>query len=121
MLLDFLEMHTNLGECPLAGNSVGEDKRFLYRYMPNLIHHLHYRIIDVSTVKELCRYAPTSSIPIPIENLKNFFRRWYPEVAKNVPKKMLAHRALDDIKESLAEMQFYRANIFIKNSISTDL
>lgn len=54
-ILNFLEMHTNPRECPLAGNSVGEDKRFLYRYMPKLINHLHYRIVDVSTVKELCR------------------------------------------------------------------
>jgi len=54
-LLDFMEKNTNPGECPLAGNSIGEDKRFLYRYMPKVINHLHYRIIDVSTVKELCR------------------------------------------------------------------
>lgn len=52
-ILNFVELHTNPGECPLAGNSIGEDKRFLYRYMPKLVNHLHYRIIDVSTIKEL--------------------------------------------------------------------
>ncbi len=55
MILNFVELHTNPGECPLAGNSIGEDKRFLYKYMPKLINHLHYRIIDVSTIKELGR------------------------------------------------------------------
>lgn len=54
-ILDFVRQHTNPGECPLAGNSVGEDKRFLNRYMPKLVSHLHYRIVDVSTIKELCR------------------------------------------------------------------
>ena len=54
-ILDFIRKHTNPGECPLAGNSVGEDKQFLNRYMPSVINHLHYRIVDVSTIKELCR------------------------------------------------------------------
>ena len=55
IILDFVSKHTNIGECPLAGNSIGEDKRFLNVYMPKLISHFHYRIIDVSTIKELCR------------------------------------------------------------------
>lgn len=92
-ILDFVRQHTNPGECPLAGNSVGEDKRFLNRYMPKLVSHLHYRIVDVSTIKELCR-------------------RWYPETIRQVPTKALTHRALDDIKESIAELKFYRSTIF---------
>ncbi|KAI9551549.1 hypothetical protein GHT06_021882 [Daphnia sinensis] len=92
-ILNFVELHTNPGECPLAGNSIGEDKRFLYRYMPKLVNHLHYRIIDVSTIKELGK-------------------RWYPDAVKNVPKKSLNHRAMEDIKESLAELRFYKANLF---------
>lgn len=91
-ILNFVELHTNPGECPLAGNSIGEDKRFLYRYMPKLVNHLHYRIIDVSTIKELGK-------------------RWYPDAMKNVPKKSLNHRAMEDIKESLAELCFYKANL----------
>ena len=55
-ILSFVKMHTNPGECCLAGNSIGEDKRFLIKFMPNLINHLHYRIVDVSTIKELCRF-----------------------------------------------------------------
>ncbi|EFX81723.1 hypothetical protein DAPPUDRAFT_92597 [Daphnia pulex] len=92
-LVDFIGRYTNPGECPLAGNSIGEDKRFLYKYMPKLINHLHYRIIDVSTIKELGR-------------------RWNPDVLKNAPPKSLTHRAMDDIKESLIELSFYKANIF---------
>lgn len=93
IILDFVSKHTNIGECPLAGNSIGEDKRFLNVYMPKLINHFHYRIIDVSTIKELCR-------------------RWYPDVLKQAPRKKLTHRALEDIKESIAELKYYRGNLF---------
>lgn len=55
-ILNFVKMHTNPGECCLAGNSIGEDKRFLIRFMPHLVNHLHYRIVDVSSIKELCRF-----------------------------------------------------------------
>ncbi|ORX81100.1 ribonuclease H-like protein [Basidiobolus meristosporus CBS 931.73] len=79
---------------PLAGNSVHVDKTFLAKEFPDLVEYLHYRIIDVSTVKELTR-------------------RWYPQIATNVPKKNPNHRALDDIKDSIKELKFYRENVFI--------
>uniref|UniRef100_A0A8V5H685 Oligoribonuclease, mitochondrial n=5 Tax=Psittaciformes TaxID=9223 RepID=A0A8V5H685_MELUD len=91
--LSFVRQQTPPGVCPLAGNSVHADKKFLDKYMPQFMRHLHYRIIDVSTVKELCR-------------------RWYPEEYEFAPKKAASHRALDDIRESIKELQFYRDSIF---------
>ncbi|XP_030601726.1 small fragment nuclease isoform X2 [Archocentrus centrarchus] len=91
--LSFVRQHTPPGHCPLAGNSVHADKRFLDKYMPQFMYHLHYRIIDVSTIKELSR-------------------RWFPEEYKMVPHKKATHRALDDIWESIKELRHYRANIF---------
>ena len=83
---------------PLCGNSIGTDRRFLAHYMPDLENYLHYRSIDVSSIKELAR-------------------RWYPEAFAAAPRKAGAHRALDDIKESLAEMKFWRASIFRERSL----
>lgn len=77
----------------LAGNSVGQDRLFLLEYMPKLVDHLHYRIIDVSTIKELAR-------------------RWYPRVYACAPKKNGGHRALADIKESIEELEYYRRALF---------
>lgn len=78
---------------PLAGNSIGTDRRFLSAYMPEVENWLHYRSVDVSTLKELCR-------------------RWYPEALANAPEKEAAHRAMDDIHESIAELRHYRATVF---------
>ena len=78
---------------PLAGNSIGTDRRFLATQLPEIEEYLHYRSVDVSTVKELCR-------------------RWYPEVYKAAPEKKGGHRALQDIRESVAELAFYRAAVF---------
>lgn len=83
---------------PLCGNSIGTDRRFLALYMPEVENYLHYRSIDVSTIKELAR-------------------RWYPEVFAAAPKKLGAHRALDDIKESIAELKFWRNQIFKKRPL----
>jgi oligoribonuclease len=83
---------------PLCGNSIGTDRRFLARYMPELENYLHYRCVDVSTLKELAR-------------------RWYPEAYANAPKKLGAHRALDDIKESVAELKYWRSAIFRERSL----
>lgn len=94
-MLDFVKKHTHKKQAPLAGNSVHVDRQFLEKYMKNFLNHLHYRIIDVSTVKELCR-------------------RWYPEDLGNAPTKNLSHRALDDIKESIEELKYYRSTIFKK-------
>jgi oligoribonuclease len=86
--LEFLEKYVQKGESPLCGNSVGQDRRFMYRYMPELESFLHYRIIDVSTLKELAK-------------------RWNPD-ALNGFTKAGTHKALDDIRESIAELAHYR-------------
>jgi oligoribonuclease len=78
---------------PLAGNSIGTDRRFLATWLPDIENWLHYRSIDVSTIKELCK-------------------RWYPEIAAAAPQKVGNHRALDDIRESVEELRFYRERIF---------
>ena len=78
----------------LAGNSVGTDKMFLARDMPEVINYLHYRIIDVSTIKELAR-------------------RWYPRAYFQAPAKNGGHRALGDIRDSINELRYYREAIFV--------
>jgi oligoribonuclease len=78
---------------PLCGNSIGTDRRFLDRHLPDLENYLHYRSIDVSTIKELCR-------------------RWYPAAYAAAPGKSAAHRALGDIRESVDELRYYRSAIF---------
>ena len=82
---------------PLCGNSIGTDRRFLAMYLPEIEDWLHYRSVDVSSVKELAR-------------------RWHPEVVSKRPFKAGQHRALDDIRESVAELQFYRERIFLPSS-----
>ena len=82
------------GKAPLAGNSVGTDKMFLDRDMQDLVAHLHYRIIDVSSIKELAR-------------------RWYPRVYFASPRKNGGHRALADILESIDELRYYRSALFV--------
>lgn len=89
--LDFLHSYAQKGKSPLCGNSVWQDRRFLSRHMPTLNAFLHYRNIDVSTIKELAG-------------------RWYPTLPK--PKKRKDHLALNDIKESIAELQYYREKVF---------
>ena len=79
---------------PLAGNSIGTDRMFLNRYMPDLDAHLHYRNVDVSSIKELVR-------------------RWYPKVYFQLPKKNGGHRALADIRESIAELAYYRKTVLV--------
>lgn len=82
-----------VGTVPLCGNSIDTDRRFLAAYLPELDAHFHYRSVDVSSIKELCR-------------------RWYPEEFKAAPHKACGHRALDDIRESVAELAYYRQTIF---------
>jgi oligoribonuclease len=92
--LAFLKLHIpEPRTVPLAGNSIGTDRRFLATHLPDIEEYLHYRSVDVSTVKELCR-------------------RWYPDVAKAAPEKKGGHRALQDIVESVAELDYYRTAIF---------
>ena len=82
---------------PLCGNSIGTDRRFLALFMPEIDEFLHYRSVDVSSVKELTR-------------------RWYPETYKKLPRKGGGHRALDDIRESVAELRYYRETVFVPQS-----
>ncbi|OBX05094.1 oligoribonuclease [Gallibacterium genomosp. 3] len=91
--LDFLKRWVPKGVSPICGNSVAQDKRFLFNYMPELADYFHYRYLDVSTLKELAV-------------------RWKPEVLKGFQKKN-SHLALDDIRESIAELAYYRQH-FIK-------
>ena len=79
---------------PLCGNSIGTDRRFLAKHLPEIEEFLHYRSVDVSTIKELAR-------------------RWYPEQHGEMPRKESGHRALDDIRESLAELRYWRGAVFL--------
>lgn len=92
-ILHFLYKHIAERTSPVAGNSVYMDRLFIKKFMPKVDDYLHYRIIDVSTIKELCR-------------------RWNNKVYSQAPKKGFAHRALDDIKESVQELKHYRDNFF---------
>ena len=78
----------------LCGNSIHQDRRFIRRYMPAFDARLHYRMVDVSTLKELAK-------------------RWYPDAINAMPVKSDAHRALDDIRESVTELRFYRERLFV--------
>ncbi len=93
--LAFIKKHAPSGVAPLCGNSVWKDREFLDAYMPEVAAHLHYRIIDVSTIKELVR-------------------RWCP--SREAPKKKETHRALDDIRESIQELEHYRSMFVQANS-----
>lgn len=96
--LAFLQEHVGEGKAPLAGNSVHQDRIFLAAYMPKLHGHLHYRNIDVSSVKELTK-------------------RWYPTEYDARPRKKSAHRALDDIRESIEELRYYRGAVFVGGAV----
>ncbi|MGR5069830.1 MULTISPECIES: oligoribonuclease [Vibrio] len=90
--IEFLERWVPKGVSPICGNSIGQDRRFLYKHMPELEEYFHYRYLDVSTLKELTR-------------------RWQPEVLNGFSKQG-THLALDDIRESIAELKYYRETIF---------
>lgn len=94
-ILDYIKEYVpTAGTTPLAGNSIATDRGFIARDMPALDAHLHYRMIDVSSIKELTR-------------------RWYPRIYFGQPEKGLAHRALADIQESIRELQYYRRTAFV--------
>src|SRR5690349_22926778 len=94
-IVDYVRGHVPEAKtAPLCGNSIATDRGFLARDMPELDGYLHYRMIDVSSIKELCR-------------------RWYPRVYFGQPAKGLAHRALADIRESIRELEYYRRTIFV--------
>ncbi|MGI8310486.1 oligoribonuclease [Saccharopolyspora hattusasensis] len=94
-VLDYIRQYVPDGRsAPLAGNSIATDRGFISRDMPRLDAHLHYRMVDVSSIKELCR-------------------RWYPRIYYAQPEKGLAHRALADIRESIRELAYYRRTAFV--------
>ena len=95
-VMAFLEANLFAKTSPLCGNSIAQDRLFLRKFMPRVDQFLHYRMIDVSTIKELVK-------------------RWYPKGTSS-PSKLNAHRALDDIRESITELKFYQDNYFIKLS-----
>lgn len=93
--LAFIKQHIpDARSTPLCGNSIGTDRRFLAKYLPDIENHLHYRSVDVSTIKELVK-------------------RWYPGTDSSRPHKGGTHRALDDIRQSIEELRFYRARVFV--------
>lgn len=93
-VLEYIQAHVpESGRAPLCGNSIGTDRRFLAKYLRAIEDHLHYRSIDVSSIKELTR-------------------RWYPDEYRARPAKNESHRALDDILESVAELRYYRDHVF---------
>jgi oligoribonuclease len=92
--LEFIRSHVPRARTvPLAGNSIGTDRRFLAAQLPEIEEYLHYRSVDVSTIKELAR-------------------RWYPEAMDGAPTKAGGHRAMDDIREGVAELAYYRTAVF---------
>lgn len=95
-LLDFLKELVPVGKSPMCGNSIGQDRRFMERYMPDLASFFHYRNLDVSVLKELSK-------------------RWYPSIHKKFKKKN-AHTALADVQESIEELRYYRRELFIINN-----
>jgi len=96
--LAFIQAHVPEAQTvPLCGNSIGTDRRFLQEYMPSLEAYFHYRNVDVSTIKELAK-------------------RWYPEVLAGLNEKSSTHRALDDVRESISELAYYRASLFRESS-----
>jgi oligoribonuclease len=95
LVLEYVRSHvSDARSVPLCGNSIATDRAFIARDMPELDRFLHYRMIDVSSIKELCR-------------------RWYPRVYFAQPAKGLAHRALADIRESIRELRYYRSTVFV--------
>lgn len=94
MMMDYLKQFIEKKTAPLAGNTIYMDRMFLRKYFPRVDDYLHYRIVDVSTVKGLCG-------------------RWNRKVYDSAPQKMLRHRALDDIKESINELKHYKEKFFI--------
>lgn len=92
-ILDFVKQYCPAKTCPMAGNSIYMDRLFISKYMPTMNDYLHYRVIDVSTIKELCK-------------------RWNDNAYSSSPRKRLVHRALDDILESITELTYYKKSFF---------
>lgn len=95
LTLDFIKKHVKLKESPLCGNSIWQDRRFIAKHMKKLDDYLHYRLIDVSTIKTLAKL-------------------WFPTELRKIPEKESKHLAMDDIKESIEELRAYRTHFFIE-------
>lgn len=91
-VLAYVRRHVGPQTAPLCGNSIGVDRRFLDRFLPELDQYIHYRMVDVSSFKEVCR-------------------RWHPEIYRKRPNKAETHRALADVRESIAELAYYRDHL----------
>ncbi|WP_350457220.1 oligoribonuclease [Brevibacterium sp. XM4083] len=101
-VLDYVKSHVKeAGKAPLGGNSVGTDKVFLTKQMPELVAYLHYRIIDVSSIKELSK-------------------QWFPRAYYQAPAKLGGHRALGDIRDSIVELEYYRRAVFSAEGPTSD-
>ena len=101
--LAFLRQHVpEPRTVPLCGNSIGTDRRFLAAYLPEIEDYLHYRSVDVSSIKELAK-------------------RWYPDLNRGRPHKQGTHRALDDVRESIEELRWYRERVFVAELLPTDV
>lgn len=142
-LLTFLKKYIPRGKCPLAGNSVYMDRLFLNKYMPLVNDYLHYRIIDVSTIKELARFVILINIKQYKDNIYNvkqifkiiyfiyilfitlytyiFYRRWNPQIYNSIPPKTSKHRATSDIIESIQELIYYKNHIFVSENTEKNL
>jgi oligoribonuclease len=93
--LEFIKLHVpEARTVPLCGNSIGTDRRFLAKYLPEIENYLHYRSVDVSSIKELAK-------------------RWFPKSGIDRPNKGGMHRAMDDVRESVRELQYYREKFFV--------
>lgn len=93
-MIAYLRQFVKEKEVPMAGNSVYMDRLFIRQHMPTLDEYMHYRLVDVSTLKELCR-------------------RWHPKIFWAAPKKRLVHRALEDIQDSIEELKYYQENFIL--------
>ncbi|KAF2077834.1 hypothetical protein CYY_000879 [Polysphondylium violaceum] len=98
IMVDFVKKHIDKRTVPLAGNSIGTDRNFLEKEMPLFSQYFHYRVIDVSSIKECAK-------------------RWFPNILKQSPQKQNTHRALDDIEESIQELKYYRSSLFPNKDI----
>ena len=97
MTIEFLKAWVNPGMSPICGNSIATDRKFIRKEMPELDRFMHYRMIDVSTIKELVK-------------------RWYPQI--EIPEKSSSHLALDDIEDSIKELKWYKENVFLTGSLN---
>ena len=125
-VLDFIKQHVEFANCAqLAGNSIHMDRMFLVKHMPALVSHLNYRVSHTLVQPPCsCVYPRASSHSLPhtlmspplqcvdVSTVRELARRWHPQVYRSAPRKVQAHTALSDVRESIAELRYYRQNVF---------